>query len=246
MKNDFQCVDAECPQCFMHWNPENKETRGQRRESMRKWLLATLGIMTLIGATLSSVQAETLLGKNYIGGSFGIVKFGDDELDEVLGTGYGFDAGGNINLNPNIDLQLYVAYAWADGETEGIEIDISGRGGGADLIYFFKPEERVNPYIGAGFALIKSEVEVSGFGETEGEDDTEVGYGAEIGVELEFTEHVLFNFSLDYFNIDDEDGVDINVSVGYWFNEQMLGGIGGSYDFDDEDASVSIGLIVKL
>ena len=90
------------------------------------------------------------------------------------------------------------------------------------------------------------EVEVSGLGVTEDTDDTEVGFGGEVGVELEFTEQVLFKFSLDYFNIDSEDSIDINAGVGYWFNEQVMGSLSGFHDFDDEDAGASIGLIFKL
>ncbi len=164
----------------------------------------------------------------------------------MLGNGYGFDGVANINLNQNIDLNLGVGYVWADGDIEGIEIDLTGTGAGADLIYFFKPGEKVNPYIGAGVTVVKSEVKVSGFGESESEDDTEVGFGGGVGVELEFTEQVLFRFGLDYFNIDSEDSIDLGVGAGYWFNETVMGTINGSYDFDSEDASASIGLILKL
>lgn len=211
----------------------------------RKLCLALVGAIALV-AIAGTSNAEIRLGKNYVGGSFGIIKFGDDELDEVLGNGYGFDGVANINLNQNIDLNLGGGYLWADGDIEGIEIDFTGIGAGADLIYFFKPGEKVNPYIGAGVTVVKSEVEVSGFGESESEDDTEVGFGGGVGVELEFTEQVLFRFGLDYFNIDSEDSIDLEVEAGYWFNETVMGTISGSYDFDSDDASASIGLILKL
>ena len=202
--------------------------------------------MIAFAAIAGTSSAETLLGKNYVGGSFGIIQFGDDNLDEVLGNGYKFDAVANINLNPNMDLQLALGYVWADGEASGIEIDLTGLGAGGDLVYFFKPNERVNPYVGAGLTVVKSKVEVSGPGGSADEDDTEVGFGAEIGVELEFTEQVLFRFGLDYFNIDSEDSLDINAGAGYWFNATVLGTLGGFYDLDDEDAGAGIGLIFKL
>jgi hypothetical protein len=59
-------------------------------------------------------------------------------------------------------------------------------------------------------------------------------------------EAVLIRTALDYFNIDGEDSVDLSVSLGYWFNDQVLGAIGGSYDFDSEDAIGGVGLIFKL
>lgn len=213
---------------------------------MNRKLCVVIGMAIVIMAIAGTSYAETLLGKNYIGGSFGIIQFGDDELDEFLGNAYGFDVGVNINLNPNIDLQLFTGYTWADGEDSGIEIDVTALAIGADLVYFFKPNEKINPYIGAGLTVVKSEVEASGFGITEDEDDTDVGFGGEVGVELEFTEQVLFNSSLDYFTIDSEDSIDINAGVGYWFNEQILGSVSGFYNFDDEDTGASIGLIFKL
>jgi opacity protein-like surface antigen len=217
----------------------------QENGMSNKLSLALIGAIAFV-AIAGTSHAETLLGKNYIGGSFEIVKFGDDDLDEVLGNGYSFDALANINLNQNIDLNLGIGYLWADGDTEGIEIDLTGIGAGADLVFFFKPGEKVNPYIRAGLMVVKSEVEVSGFGESVSEDDTEVGFGAGVGLELEFTEQVLFRFGLDYFNIDSEDSIDFGIGAGYWFNETVMGTISGSYDFDSENASSSIGLIVKL
>ena len=211
----------------------------------RKLCVALVGAIAFV-AIAGTSNAETLLGKNYIGGSFGIVQFGDDDLDEVLGNGYGFSGVGNINLNPNIDLNLGVAYVWADGDTGGVEVDVTSIGAGADLIYFFKPNEQVNPYIGAGLTLVKSEVEASALGVSEDEDDTEVGFGAGAGVEIEATEEVLLRVGLDYFNIDSEDSIDVSVSLGYWFSEQVLGAIGGSYDFDSEDAIAEVGIVVKL
>jgi len=213
---------------------------------MSKKLCMDLVGVIAFAAIAGTANAETLLGKNYIGGSFGIVQFGDDEMDEVLGNAYAIAIVGNINLNPNMDLHVFGGYLWADGDTEGNEIDITSLGAGADLIYFFKPNEKVNPYVGAGLAVIKREVEVSGFGMTEDEEDTEVGFGGEVGVELEFTEQVLFNFSLNYFNIDSEDSISVNAGVGYWFNEQVMGSLSGSYDFDEEDALATLGLIFKL
>ena len=211
----------------------------------RKLSLALVGAIAL-GTIAGVSDAETLLGKNYVGGSFRIVKFGDDQLDQLLGNGYGVNGVANINLSQNIDLKLGAGYIWADGDEGGVEIDLTGVAAGGDLIYFFNPNEKVNPYIGVGMAVVNSEVEVSGFGVSESEDDTEVGFGGGVGVELEFTEQVLFRFGLDYFNIDSEDSIDLGIAAGYWFNESVMGSIGGSYDFDSEDAAASIGLILAL
>ncbi|MDI6790688.1 MAG: OmpW family outer membrane protein [Thermodesulfobacteriota bacterium] len=211
---------------------------------MTKRVLMIMFAILICLSIVPFAKGETLFGKNYVGGAFGIVKFGDDTLDEILGNGYGFNAGGNINLNKNIDLLLDVGYVWADGDADGFEVDLSGLAAGAKLNYFFKPDEKANPFIGAGIAVVKSEVEVSGFGAVEEDDETDVGFSVDAGVELEFTEEVLFRFGLDYFNINDEDSIDGSVSFGYWFNKQIMGAISGSYDFDDGDAAAQIGLIV--
>jgi opacity protein-like surface antigen len=190
--------------------------------------------------------AETLLGKNYIGGSFSIVNFGDDELDEVFGNAYGLDAQANINLNNNIDLNLGIGYLWADGQSEGIEIDLTGVSVGANLFYFFAPGEQVNPYIYGGIAVVKNEIEFSAFGESVTDDETEVGYVGGAGFELMFTEEVLFRFGLDYLTIDSQDTIALNIGAGYWFNETILGTLSGSYEFEDKNAFAAIGFIVKL
>jgi opacity protein-like surface antigen len=210
-----------------------------------KLSLTLFGAIAFLAITGTS-HAETLLGKNYIGASFGIVQFGDDDIDDVIGNAYGFSGVANINLNPNFDLNLGGAYVWADGEESGVEIDITSIGGGADLIYSFKPNEQINPYIGAGITVVKSEIEVSALGVSVDEDDTEIGFGAGAGIEIEATEEVLLRVGLNYYNIDSEDSIDASISLGYWFSEKILCAIGGNYDFDTEDAIAEIGIVVKL
>ncbi len=202
-------------------------------------------------AIAGTSSAETLLGKNYVGGAAGMLKFGDDELDDAFGEGKTADLLGNINLTPNIDLQLGAGYLWADGETAGIDYDITGTALDADIVYFFNPDQKVNPYIGAGITHLKVEFEGSGYGISGDYDDTETGFGCEAGVEIEVTKRVLVNVGLDYLyfdddDIDDNDSVDLNTGVGYWFTDQIMGGVSTSYDFDSDDTAASVGLIFKL
>lgn len=222
----------------------------------RHFTLTVVGAIALVAITKTCI-AETLLGKNHLGGSFSIVQFGDDLLDEVLGNGYGFSGGGSINLESNVDLKLGVVSAWADGEYSGVNVDVSSFGTSAELVYFFKPSQQINPYIGAGLSLINTEVKASAFGVSESEDDTEVGYGLRAGVEIESTENVILRLDLEYLNIDDKDSVgisgalgdakvDVSVALGYWFSEQVLGTIGFSHDFDSENASAKIGVALEL
>jgi opacity protein-like surface antigen len=197
-------------------------------------------------AAAGTSNAETLLGKNFVQGTFGIVQFGDDVLDEVLGDGFEMGGAWNLNLNPNIDVNLGLGYLWADGSAGGIEADVTGLEASAALIYFFKPNEPVNPYVGAVLVVDKTEVELSTLGVSDDEDDTEAGIGAGAGVEIEATEDILVRLGVDYVYFEDDDGFDALASVGYWFNEQVLGAIGGGYAFESEDLYVEVGLVVKL
>jgi hypothetical protein len=65
---------------------------------------------------------------------------------------------------------------------------VTGLEASAVLIYFFKPNEPVNPYVGAVLLVDKTEVELSTLGVSDDEDDTEAGIGAGAGVEIEATE----------------------------------------------------------
>lgn len=207
----------------------------------KKLCVVTIAFMAVAGLS----HAETLLGKNYVGGSFGIFQFGDDELDDGLGNAYTVGGEGNINLNPNIDLNLSVAYLWADGDVAGVDIDVTAISVGAGLTYFFKPNEKVNPYVRAAVVVVNAESEFSGGGLSD-EDSTEVGVRAGAGVEFEASEKILLRGGLDYFTIDSKDDFILGAGVGYWFNEQVLGQIGGTYALDSEDAIATIGLVFKL
>jgi len=190
-------------------------------------------------------HADVLLGKNYVGGSLSMISFGEDEMDS-FDDAVGLQGFGNINLNSNMDLLLSAGYAWADGTDSGVEVDTSSLHGRGDVVYFFRPSQRCNPYLKAGLAVIKSEVEASAFGVKVSKDDTNVGFGAGGGVEFEATKAVLLRAGLDYFNVDSDDSVELSGKLGYWFNPQILGFVGASYDFDSEDKAGQIGMVFKL
>lgn len=94
--------------------------------------------------------------------------------------------------------------------------------------------------------MVKSEVEASSGGETINEDETNAGFSVGGGLELVVEPNVLIDLGLDYSKVEEEDGVDGNIGLGCWFNPKVMGGISGSYDFDDGDASASLTFIVKL
>jgi opacity protein-like surface antigen len=211
----------------------------------KKLSAVAMGAAVAFMAFAGAVQADTLLGKNYVGGSLSMISFGEDDMD-VFDDATGLNGFGNINLNSNIDLQVGASYAWTDGDYMGISLDANTLQAGADLVYFFRPERRCNPYLKAGLAVVKSEVEAALLGVTVSEDDTNVGFGAGGGVEFEATKEILFRAGLNYFNVDSDDSVNLSGKLGYWFNPQILGYVGGSYDFDSEDKVGEIGMVFRI
>lgn len=191
-------------------------------------------------------RAEALLGSNYVGGSLGLVQFGEDDMDDVFGDATALSGFGNINMHPNLDLQMGVGYLWADGDYMGAEADMSALDAGANLVYFFKPGQQLNPYLRAGLDVVKAEVEADVFGLTLSKDDTEIGFGGGGGIEFEATREILLRGGLDYFHIDGEGSFDLSGSFGYWFHPHFLGFVGASHNFDSEDTAGQIGLIFRL
>lgn len=211
----------------------------------------TLSVAAAAGAAAlaliaGTAGADTLLGSNYVGGSFGVVQFGDDQMDDMFGKGTGLSGFGSMNLNANMDLQVGAGYMWADGSSGDLELDMNSLAAGADLVYFFRPGQRCNPYMKAGLQVVKTELEVPLYGLNISQDDTEVGFGAGGGAEFEATKEILLRAGLDYFNIDSEDSFSLSGTFGYWFNPRILGFVGGSYDFESEDKVGEVGLAFKL
>ena len=204
-------------------------------------------IAALSAASCAAARAETLLGSNYAGGSFGFFQFGDDRIDDVVGTAYGVDGVGNLNLMPNLDLKLAVSYLWAEGNEGGVEIDMSGLAAGANLIaYRTCYRDWIHPFVGAGLSVVENETQLSSAGLSVGGDGTEVGFDAGAGVELELGEKYLLRVGGDYFYIDDDDDVNLSATLGYWLSSQVLATVRGTYAIDSENTALYLGLRLKL
>lgn len=241
----------------------NKKKQKKDGNKMSKKLHATLVGAAALAAIAGTSHADidtgsSLLGKNYIGGAFSITKFGDDILDDVFGESYDFTIRGNINIAPNLDLHLAFSYAWADGDESAyihpyyvkLDYELTGYSGAANLVYFFDADDVVTPYVGAGVGVAKQEVEVKasilGYSESEDEDDTNFGFTLCAGIDIEPVDKMLIRTGLDFLHIDSENYVTLGLSLGYWFSEQALGSIGCAYEFDQEDTTATIGLVIKL
>ena len=203
-------------------------------------------VALIIGAAVSSAKAETLLGKDSIGGSLAILRYGDDALDTVFGLAYGFEGNAAINLTEHSDLGLSVAYVWADGEAEGVEIDLSAIGAGIDFVYSFNPGEAVNVYSVVGLMLAKTSAQVSGFGGSESADDTDLGWRGGFGVEFESSGNGLFRISITGSSLGDSTSLPLSGGCGYWFSDKMLAVISGTYDLDSQNTTLQVGIASLL
>ena len=191
------------------------------------------------------VQAEKLAGKNYISGSVGAWKFGDDFLDDLFGTSTVLGVAAQKNMTSNLDLQLGITWYSADGSDGGIEVDYFSSSVGTALIYNFLPQDQFNPYLAVSVAYVEMDAKMSGFGMSETVDDSDAAFA--IGGGIEFEEwKALFGLTLAYTWMDSKDDVGIGANAGIWITDKVLCGVGASYAIDGEDISGDFSFVVTL
>lgn len=205
-------------------------------------LLAILGLMT----ALTPLRAETLRGSNYIGTSFGSVKFGNDLMDDALGLGYGLSGLANIPLSGRVDLSIGVGAIWSDGDLDGVDFHLRGVGAGTDLIYSLRPGTKINPYISAGISAVRDTLRISILGEKRDYVDSDVGGGGAVGLEVDVAPPMLLRLGAGYQYIDGGDSVNVGGLLGYGFSKNLMGTLGGGYNFNSENRTARIGLILKM
>lgn len=206
---------------------------------MKMLTVAAIGVT--LALMVESGETKTLSGTNYVGGAFSTVAHG-----KGVDSQNGIEAIGNINLTKNIDFNLNIGHLWLESNETGINIDNTLIGAHSKLIWLFKPNEKINPFLGASITFVESEAEISAFGMSTHVDDSEVGFGGEGGIEVEVTENIISRLTLSYLDIYDEGSFHIKGLVGYWFNEQILGFAKAVYDFESETSVGKIGLIFKF
>lgn len=208
---------------------------------MKKLSRVILGVVIVFSIS-KPVGAETLLGSNYAGVGVGIVKFGDDFLNDAVGNAYGINGIGNINLMPKLDLILGASYLWANGDFLGTDISTSALAGTLGLRYHFLPATKVNPYVDGNIGLFHSSVDVGGFEDSQ----TDGGFGVGGGVEIEIAPPVLTRLGISYDRVDNFDEVSLYGSAGYWFTDSTLASLGITYGTDTEDFIFDLGVIFKM
>ncbi|MDF3129563.1 outer membrane beta-barrel protein [Kiritimatiellaeota bacterium B1221] len=210
-----------------------------------KKTLFTLGLTAALSVT-QLLQAETLLGKNYVRGSLGVTLFGDDFLSDTYGEGFDFDVLTNVNLGQNLDLRLDFDYKWADADIAGGTSDLSQSSVGADLIYYTSPGEAVNPYLNAGLGVVYTDYTVKQAGLTFELDSTEASYNLGFGVEFETSDLSVTRAGFEYLTYDSVDIYNLIAMYGYSFSEKSLGAVRAEYDVESEDFEILLSYIFKM
>lgn len=205
---------------------------------MKKLICMSIALLTLTQMS----HAEGLLGTDYIAGSVGLYKFGDHELSSLFGNSLIYEGTGNINLYPNIDVRLGLSYLVGEGDAGGVDIDATQTAGTAELVYFFKPDEKVNPFVSAGIGAIE---EVWKVGNME-EDETFTGYYGSAGIEFETEKELIVRISGDYVKVDTvDDELNLSILAGCWA-EHIFVGFGAEFGFETEDRMGWVGIAVQL
>ncbi len=218
---------------------------------MKKIIVGLIFIMTICAA--GNVYSATL-GRRYIGGSFGYVKFGDDWTDDIFGSMNIFQAGLNTPINRNTDFTVGFGRSHAEsyrvyfpdyrsyGKLEATSLAFSG-----GINYQFLPDEQVNPYLSVGFSGVKSELKlkIEGYA-SETIDDNDIGFNFGFGVEFllgdAYTEpEMSIKAALGYNTIWEGD-LNLGVSFNAWVNPKVLLSVGFNYLFDEGDRVIHGGV----
>ena len=206
------------------------------------------GLLSCIWILLTSgfLSAETTFGKNYVEGSLSFINFGDGEMSEIFGNANEISGKINFNITSHFDLSLGAGYFWAEGSDQGFNLDLSSTSISLILNYFFNNGNQFVPYFRSGIIFLSSELKATGFGGSETVEESDFGLLVGFGFGYSITENVYLNLGLDYYTVNDEDGLQFAAQIGFWFNESIIGTFGGSLDLDNDSSAVSVGVIISF
>ena len=205
------------------------------------WFI-TLGAMLFV----VPAHAEGLRGADYLTLEAGAFTYGDDVIDDAFGTH--IDLFGSLNkaLTRNVTLLGKIEGIYADGSKDGIDLTHTGVKAGLSGVYLIAPDNAANPYILAGGLFEYNQIEGSVGGDSESEDDTDVGFEVGGGVEFALGTQAIADVGLIYQSIGDFDSLTPTARLGFAFNEKTLGLLTVGYALDEEDSWIRAGLAVKL
>jgi hypothetical protein len=212
---------------------------------MKKQTLIALiltGTMVCISMTAS---ADGLLGKHYLGAGFSSYNWGDSETDDALGRSNGGSVVGNFNLDENWDFNASYT-GLSDSYTTGIatnsmNVDLEVHAFLAGLNYLFASDFPVTPYLGgaAGVVTVKDGSST----------ESDTAYAAKIGFEWDMCEAAFLNLAATFAYVDNnQPGNDgdygISAVTGIKVIDHLMLVGGGSYIFEEENSTLTVGLVI--
>jgi opacity protein-like surface antigen len=200
---------------------------------VKRTIIVFAGLFALMASAYGS---ERLIGQNWVTGKMGYMDFPSDF--DPIDSGWLFSARGNLNVMDQLDVQPRLEYAWADDG--GVEISFTTIG--AEAIYFFKPNAKVNPYAKGGLAMIWTDVQAGG----NSADDSNLGWGGGGGAEFTMGDKMVMQLGGDLFVVDGDDSVRADARFAYAFSPKILGDLSLNYDFDSEITTLSLGMTYRL
>jgi hypothetical protein len=179
-----------------------------------------------------------ILGNRLWYADFAILFADNSNIDPGIGLSTGF----NFPVVPHLDLGVALRYGHQEGTlfTRNVEVDQYNIGASATASLL--PEQKINPFLIAGVFYLSADVSVDGFSNTV---DSE-GFGIGGGIEFMVGNKASIIPAYVHSEADDIDSDVLSLLFNYWYAFKHAVRIGGGYDPDSEDYSLSIGYMYNL
>lgn len=204
--------------------------------------VALISVGFLMFCSVDSASGQGLLGRKYFEIRGGVVAPQDDVVQEIDDIGPLIGAAVNHPLTEHFDLNLGVEYSRLSGDFGNAEYTINAIGFAGGANYHFRPDERIDPFVGlsAGFVEFDSEFQSPHFKQSDRRFEPSLAMGG--GLEIDLTDKVAIRPQLLYSQIDDVDEFSVGAGVNYWWTEEIFGGFIADYATEVRDVSLRIRL----
>lgn len=201
---------------------------------------------TVIGVFLGGNSfAAGLHGSDYVDFEAGAFKYGDEVVDDLLGTHADFLGAVNKKITSNVDLLASGEFIFAYKDKDGIKVDHEGVKAGLRLNLLLAPGKAIAPYLLAGGLYEYNRLAGTSDSESASKDDSDFGGEAGGGVEFDLAP-LLIDANLIYQKFQDFDTFATEAKLALALNEKIIPFVVGRYAFDEKDISCRIGLAVKF
>lgn len=187
-------------------------------------------VASLMLTSSINVNAKGLVGQRSVGLFGGVVKPGDDIVEDIDDSIVSYGLTVNIPVLEKLDLGLSLSRAEIDGDLFGVDYEEEDTAVTGGVRYHFMPGKKINPYVFGAFIYAEADAEVGGISI----DDDETGFDAGLGGEIDLTNDASLNLSVAYVDVFDDD-VAVSTTLHKWISEHVGLGIELGYAFDSEN-----------